>query len=197
MPSSSPARVGRRSRGGVRGAPARREVRCAKRFLLLSRTRRGAGVGAEPTDPGATRPRCRQDGIRTFADARRGPHPGPRVTDASSPIDGTHSNRTSSGGSTVPDCRGASSGPIMGWCPTLPRPTRPPPSSPCTPAPASCCRTRGTPGRPGCSSRSASPPSPPRARASPGRAGYPTAEPSTATGCSSTSVGSWMPSTCR
>ena len=56
MPSSSPARKRRRSRGAVRGAPARRGALCAKWFLLLSRTRCGAEVGAGSTVLEATRP---------------------------------------------------------------------------------------------------------------------------------------------
>jgi hypothetical protein len=99
MPSSSPARGRRRSRGVVRGAPARRSrrgARCAKRFHLLSRTRRGAEVGIGSTVPEATRPSRREHGIPTTANARPGPSPGPRVAGASSPNDGTPDKPTCS-----------------------------------------------------------------------------------------------------
>ena len=71
-------------------------------FAVPSGSFYSVGHGVEPTARGppnlkATRPRGRQDGIQTTADARQGPSPGPRVTDASSPNDGTHANRTSSG----------------------------------------------------------------------------------------------------
>ncbi len=90
-------------------------------FAVPSGSFYSVGHGVEPTARGppsleATRPRCRQDGIQTTADARQGPSPGPRVTDASSPNDGTHPNRTSSATRTDarpsqasgPGCRAAS-----------------------------------------------------------------------------------------
>ena len=89
MPSSSPARGRRRSRDVVRDAPGRRGARCAKRFLLLSRTRRGAEVGPGPPCWRRRGRRAGSTAYRTDANACQGPSPGPGVAEASSPNDGT------------------------------------------------------------------------------------------------------------